>query len=799
MSAQDEQGGGRPMGPEQLRWRCDPGRLGFETTAEVEPIAGVVGQDTAMEALRFGLATAAPGQNIFVRGLTGTGRMTLLKRLMEEIKPSCPETKDRCYVRNFKNPDRPALLTLPRGRGRALARMMDEVAEFVQRDLKQALETDALRAGRAALEEESHAQIATATKPFEEELAKAGLGLVQVNAGSMVQTAILPIVDGKPIPPDVYQHLRETGQVTEEQHDETQKRIQSFMRGFEEISREVERLRNEHMERTREMVRNQVRSILARLMGPIREHFPQERVGRFLDDIVEDLCKHRMEALEKDVDFSRLYRVNPVVDHEAGTECPVVVETSPTLRNLLGSIDQRVGASGAAHSDHMMIRAGSLLRADGGYLLIEARDLLAEPGAWRMLVRALRCGRAEIVPSEMMTPWMASTLKPEPIELNVKVILLGDSGLYYALDQLDPDFPELFKVLADFDSVIDRDDAGIAHYAGVLARVTKEEGLAALDRSAVAELVEHGARIAAKNGKLTTRFGRLLDITREAAFVASENGEVTVTGADVREAVRRTRRRADLPARKFRELMHIGTIDVTMSGTAVGQINGLAVIQAGPLTYGFPQRITATIGPGTAGVVNIEHEADLSGSIHTKGFYILSGLLRTLLQTDHPLAFDASIAFEQSYGGIDGDSASGAEMCCLLSALTGIALRQDIAMTGAIDQTGKLMAVGAVTEKIEGFFDVCSDFGLTGTQGVIIPESTAGDVMVRHDVVDAVRAGTFSVCPASTIHEAISIMTGRDAGRRDGQGKYPAGSVLCEAVEQARRYWEASKSAMGHR
>ncbi|MCH8891806.1 MAG: AAA family ATPase, partial [Myxococcales bacterium] len=428
--------------------------------------------------------------NIFVRGLTGTGRMTLLKRLMEEIKPSCPETKDRCYVRNFKNPDRPALLTLPRGRGRALARMMDEVAEFVHRDLKQALETDALRAGRAALEEESHAQIATATKPFEEELAMAGLGLVQVNAGAMVQTTILPIVDGKPIPPDVYQHLRETGQVTEEQHDETQKRIQSFMRGFEEISREVERLRNEHMERTREMVRNQVRSILARLMGPIREHFPQERVGRFLDDIVEDLCKHRMEALEKDVDFSRLYRVNPVVDHEAGTECPVVVETSPTLRNLLGSIDQRVGASGAAHSDHMMIRAGSLLRADSGYLLIEARDLLTEPGAWRMLVRALRCGRAEIVPSEMMTPWMASTLKPEPIELNVKVILLGDSGLYYALDQLDPDFPELFKVLADFDSVIDRDEAGIAHYAGVLARVTKEEGLAALDRSAVAELIE---------------------------------------------------------------------------------------------------------------------------------------------------------------------------------------------------------------------------------------------------------------------------------------------------------------------
>jgi lon-related putative ATP-dependent protease len=783
---------------EALRWRCDPARFDFETTRDVEPIGAFVGQESAVDALRFGLATNAKGQNVFVRGLSGTGRMTLVKRLIDEIRPSCPEAPDRCYVRNFDQPSRPALITLPRGRGRALAKMMDEVADFIHSDLKEALDSEPMRAGRSALETETQRRIQDVSGPFEAELKKAGLGLTQVNVGNMVQTAIFPIIDGKPVPPDVYQHLRDSGRISPEQHEQTQQAIEAFTQQFEQIAQTIQQIHEEHEKRVRDLVRQQVRSILDRLLEPIRKHFPQERVQRFLAEVVTDLSEHRMAALHKGVDFTRLYRVNALVEHDASDACPVIDETSPTLRNLLGWIDQRVSPSGAVQTDHMMIRPGSILKADGGFLLLEARDLVTEPGAWKMLVRTLRCGKLEIVPTDLMTPFAAPTLKPEPIELNVKVILLGDSDLYYALDGLDSDFPQLFKVLADFDTVIERDDNGIAQYAGLLARVTGDENLPDFDRTAVAALVEHGARIAAQAGKLTARFSRLLDITREAAFVAQQRGDLVVSGDDVREAVKRTRRRADLPARKFRALMEKGTIQVQTEGEVVGQINGLAVISAGPLTYGFPQRITATIGPGTAGVINIEREADLSGAIHTKGFYILSGLLRHLLQTEHPLAFDASIAFEQSYGGIDGDSASGAEMCCLLSALTGVPIRQNIAMTGAIDQRGQVMAVGAVTEKIEGFFDHCQGAGLTGAQGVIIPHATAGDIMLRHDVVEASRDGKFNVFPVRTIHEALEILTGMEAGRRAPDGRYPEHTLLAEAMRRAHAYWKASQPARPH-
>jgi ATP-dependent Lon protease len=406
-----------------------------------------------------------------------------------------------------------------------------------------------------------------------------------------------------------------------------------------------------------------------------------------------------------------------------------------------------------------------------------------------VLVRTLRSGRLEIVPPEMSYPWLSPTLKPEPIDVSVKVVLMGDAGLFYMLDAFDDDFGNLFKVLVDFDTVIPRDAEGVGHYASVLARIAREESLPPFDRSAVAALVEHGARIAAKGSKLTARFGRVADIAREGAFIAGKARRDSVTGDDIRAAIGRTKRRADLPSRRFRELLADGTICVQTSGTAVGQINGLAVLQAGPLTFGFPARITATIGPGTAGVINIEREAALSGAIHTKGFYILGGLLRRLLKTDHPLAFDASVAFEQSYGGIDGDSASGAEICCLLSALTELPLRQSLAMTGAIDQIGHLLAVGAVNEKIEGFFDTCCDAGTIDGAGVIVPRSNADDLMLRHDVVEACTEGRFHVYAVATVHEALELLTGMPPGARDERGDYPEGSVLALALARANEYW----------
>jgi ATP-dependent Lon protease len=357
------------------------------------------------------------------------------------------------------------------------------------------------------------------------------------------------------------------------------------------------------------------------------------------------------------------------------------------------------------------------------------------------------------------------------------------------LDGYDPDFPHLFKVLADFDSVISRDEAAIAQYSGVIARIVREEGLPDFENTGVSALVEHGARIASRQDRLTTMFGRLADIAREAAFIARKDGRQQVTGDDVRTAVRQTKQRASLPSRRFQELLKEGTIRVATSGTAVGQVNGLAVISSGPLTYGFPTRITATIGPGSAGVINIEREAELSGSIHTKGFYILGGLLRHLLRTDHPLAFHASIAFEQSYGGIDGDSASTAEMCALLSALTEVPLRQDLAITGAIDQVGNVLAVGATHEKIEGFFDTCAATGLTGTQGVIVPLANARHLMLRTDVVEACSRGEFSVYAVDNVQGALELLTGSQAGEPDAEGLYPEDTLLGVATSRAFDYW----------
>jgi lon-related putative ATP-dependent protease len=787
-----------PLNAKELRWVCNPMKLGFESTSEVEPISTVVGQDVAVEALRYGLETNAPGQNIFVRGLTGTGRLTLVRRMLQEIRLACPLVKDCVYVRNFQQPDRPRLITLPPPRGSVFKQRIDKLAAFIRNNLADALTSEGIQARRNALEQNAKKQIEDLVNPFEAALREANLRLVSFQSGPVTQTAIFPVFNEEPIPPEQYEQHFAQGKVTEEEFNAFKEHYEGFEKQLGEINTEVTKVRRQLTEVVEELMEKSARWILSEIVRDIEAEFPETSVHEFLDELVEDAITNHLENEDEETDFTHQYRVNVVLEHKPDTACAVIAESSPTMRNLLGTIDYEFGPGDEVRSNHMGIRAGSLLRADGGYLILEVRDVLMEPGAWKVLLRTLRTGKLEIVPPDLTSHRPGPSLKPEPIPLNVKVVLLGDTGTYYLLDMSDPDFSEMFKILADFDTVIPRNAKGVKQYAGVLARIAEEEQLPPFDRTAVAALVEHGARVAAKADRLTTQFGRLADIAREAAFIAGKRGEGRVAGDDIRQAVINGKRRADLPSRRFRELVADGTIRVETRGIRVGQINGLAVLQAGPMIYGFPARITATIGPGTAGVINIEREAALSGAIHTKGFYILSGLLRTLLRTDHPLAFDASVAFEQSYGGIDGDSASGAEICCLLSALTDIPLRQDVAMTGAIDQMGNILAIGAVNEKIEGYFDACNDLGMTGTQSVIIPASNAGDLMLRQDVVNACREGAFHVYAVSTVHDALEVLTGKPAGERNEMGIYPAGSVLGTAVSLAREYWiKASPAPVG--
>jgi ATP-dependent Lon protease len=784
------------LNPDDLRWRVDESRLSFKSTAEVDPAEGIVGQPVAIEAMRFGVECDAPGQNVYVRGVTGTGRMTLVTSLLEELRPKARRRLDRCYVHNFKQPDRPRLITLSAGEGSRLRRHMKNVAEFLQDRLGEALDSAPMKARREAIKDQTQQNLASITEPLERELQENGLAMVQLQAGPVAQAAIFPVVEGEPVSPEQFRQLIKEGKVKESDLERIEDSIQQYSKRMGEISMQASQAYQAGLGSLQELVETETRAILTNLTRVIIEQYDSSAVTTFIEEVIDDVIENRLHSQPdaKLPDPQVVYGVNVICSHDNSKASPIVTENSPTVANLLGTVEPDFIGGGQAVSNYSGIRAGSLLRADGGFLILDAQELLSEPGSWRLLMRALRTDCVEIVPAEMTWPMSSQSLKPDPIDISVRIILIGSAGLYYQLDQIDQDFSNLFKVLADFDSEIERSEIGVNQYAGVISRMSRQEKLLDFSACGVAALAEHGARIASRKGKITARFGRIADIAREASFIAGKSNSELVSREHVEQTISRTKYRASLPSRRFQELINDGTIWVATGGSVVGQINGLAVIHAGPLAYGFPARITATIGAGRAGVINIEGAAAMSGSIHTKGFHILGGLLRHILHTDHPLAFSASIAFEQSYGGIDGDSASGAETCCLLSALTGIPLRQGIAMTGAIDQHGRIQAIGGVNEKIEGFYDACKAVGLNGDQGVLIPLSNAGDLMLRDDVVKACGEGSFNIYAVAYLHEALEVLTGMPAGEADDTGSYPQGSLLRLAQQRAAEFWQKTLS-----
>ena len=777
------------VGANDLRWSCDGDCVPFESTAELIGSQDVEGQQTAREAIEFGITCLAPGQNIYVRGARGTGRIRMIRHLLKELAPPSEAKRDFCYVHNFSRPEHPRLIELPPGDGPKFRKRMNKLAEFAESELLKSLEGEPFATQRQDIQDSVNQQIKADMKPLEEALQKDGLAMVQGQGPG--QAGIFPIIDGQPMPLERLGALVAEGKITKEAVEQIETVIAGYQKQLKDTGREINQKIREASFEIRKINENAANELIGPQIARIADVWDTDCVKEFLKDVVEDIVEHRIDA-EEDPPLKLLYGVNVVLTQDGTRTRPIVEESTPNMMNLLGTVEPDFGPNGVAVSDYRGVRAGALLSADEGYLVVDVNDVLSEPGAWRALMRTLRTGMLEIVPPE--ASWMRQTIvtQPAPIRIHVRVILIGDARTYYQLDHADPDFRELFKVLADFDSEILRDSQGVGAYGQVIANLCEEESLPHFHKSAITALLEHGARIVARTDRLTARFGRIADIAREAAFLAT--GEL-VQGSNVKEAVARTKRRASLPSRKFREMVNNRTIVVETSGEIVGQINGLAVMHSGPLTYGFPARITATIGPGSAGLINIEGRANMSGTIHTKGFHILGGLLRHLIRTKHPLAFSASIAFEQSYGGIDGDSASGAEMVCLLSALTDIPVKQTMAMTGAIDQHGSIEAIGGVNEKIEGFYEACEYFGLTGDQGVVIPKSNAGDLMLREDVVEACRKGKFHVYAVESIHEALALMTGHEVGELNDEGNYPEDSLLGKAVEKARQFWSLTLSS----
>ncbi|KAA3646875.1 MAG: ATP-binding protein [Proteobacteria bacterium] len=773
----------------EVRWRCDADQLGFKTTKEVKPVQGVVGQDDAVDALRFAIECRAFGQNVYVRGISGTGRMSMVSDILKASQPQLNSKKEHCYVANFEQPDRPKLITLAAGEGHLFSQAMDELATYIAEDLRESLDSEAMAEEKSQAEDSLQKAIIEITEPFEQELKKQDLAMLNIQSNQGPQTIVVPVVDGQAMDPKSWQEKVTAGEISEQQQKELMEKQQRYARQLEDISRQVNDVKRTGYKDIRTVMENYICKLLGAQVKPIQEQLDYPEVHNFLAALKQDVIDQYFYKKNKDYRPQERYAVNVLLTRRADKQCPIVTERVPTLQNLLGTIESKWAENGPVMADHMSITGGSLLQADGGFLVLDARDLMTEPGAWKILIRTLKNALLEIVPAEMSWPFGQPSLKPEPIPVSIRVILLGDAGLYYFLDNQDADFPELFKVLSDFDSVIDRNAQGFQNYSAIIAKIIQEDGLFPFTAGAVAALIEHGARICAQKDKLTARFSRIADIAREAHYVAAKQKQPEVRAEDVTKAVQRTKKRAGLPARKFLEQMANGTLNVTTAGNKIGQINGLAVIHAGPIVYGFPSRITASIGAGRAGVIDIEGKAGKSGSIHTKGFEILGGLLRHMLPLKHPLTFSASVAFEQSYGGIDGDSASGAEFCCLISELTQIPINQGISMTGAIDQHGLIQAIGGVNEKIEGFYDACALTGLNGQQGVIIPASNAGDLMLRPDVQQACVDGQFSVYAVEHISQAMEVLMGQTAGLLV-DGTYAENSIMGQAMKKAKQFWE---------
>jgi ATP-dependent Lon protease len=784
------------LSPDQVRWRCSVDRIQNQSTKDIPANNQIVAQEDALSALRYGLEARFHGHNIYVRGLTGFGRMSLIRQTISEMKPSSDPVPDRCYVHNFTKPDQPRLITLPTGSGRAFRDAMDRFAIYVETELGDMLASDRIRRKQSQLEEQTQAAMQKIGGPFEDHLHEVGLAMVPVQVGPNVVPSILPVVDNKPVSYEAFQKMRTEGNITDEQFQEKRERIAEFEKKFADLGRDINQVQEQHRDAIMNLMHNEANLLIQTWLNPLRMQFPGDDVQLFLDELIEDLLDKRLTNLGKDTGFTRDYRANLVLNRAPNSPAPIFSETNPNLSNLVGKIDREFSQTAPyAHSDHLMIKPGALLLADGGFLILDARDLLMEVGAWQALIRTLKTGMFELGNADLFAPWAAPQLRPEPIPVNVKVILVGGPETFYFLDSAEPRFSVLFKVLADFSDTLERDQHGIDTYAMVISGIVQQDNLLHLSAKGITALIEHGARICGQRDRLTTRFSRIADIAREASFLATKSGHDLVMYEDVVAAIQQSRRRADIPARQFRRFLAEGTLKVAVSSQVVGQVNGLAVTQAGPIVYGFPSRITASIGPGSAGAINIERESNLSGAVHTKGFYILGGLLRHLLRVDHPMAFSASIAFEQTYGGIDGDSASAAEFCCLISALTDIPIYQNLAITGAIDQKGQILPVGATTQKIEGFYDACQSVGFDGNQGVVIPESNASELMLRDDVVEAVENNRFTVYAIRTIHEALSLLLGIPAGVRGDKG-YPAGSILGIAETKTRSYWETARQSV---
>jgi lon-related putative ATP-dependent protease len=784
---------------DQLRRRVDPAQLP-SSTADISPLEGIFGQPRALDALSFGLEMRSPGYHLFVAGPTGSGRERTVHDFLQRFAPGRPAPSDWVYVYNFEQSDKPHAIRMPQGQGRKLAADMDSLIETSQRDIPRAFESEDYARRRSAALGELETQRDALLDQLQAEARDQGFA-IEATASSI---ATIPISHGKLLSAEEFQRLPEA------RRQDLEQRMSALQEHIASTMRQVRQMQKQGAERVRKLERDVALFTVGPHLDELRETYASlPEVLTYLDQVRSDLPEHLDDFLGSDSDGEggqqlllallpgrpreeRLarYRVNVFVDNDDSVGAPIVVERNPTYYNLVGRVDYRA-TLGALVTDFRQIKPGALQRANGGFLVLKVLDLLSAPFAWDALKRAL-IGHEITIENlgEQYSAMPTDHLRPEPIPLDVKVILLGSPQVYALLYQLDADFPELFKVKADFAADMDWNDDHQQHYLAFIGQRVREEGLRHFDREALARIIEEGARGSEDQRKLSSRLRDIADVAAEANYWAGKAGHSLVQGSDVEQAIARKKYRANLIEERIQEMIAQGTLMIDTTGAKCAQVNGLAVFETGSYAFGLPSRITVRVSPGRGSVLSIEREIKLSGPIHSKGVLILSGYLAGQYAQQSPLSIAATITFEQSYDEVEGDSASSTELYALLSALSGLPLRQDIAVTGSVNQHGEVQAVGGVTSKIEGFFAVCKAKGLTGEQGVLIPAANVPNLMLEEEVIDAVRSGKFHVWAVRTIDEGIELLTGHPAGERAEDGQYPKGSVHRLVEERVRSFAE---------
>ena len=786
---------------------CDPQQFAFKTTAELEELQDVVGQPRAVDAVRFGMGIQHKGYNLFALGPTGTGKHALVQRYAADQASTEEVPPDWCYVNNFQQPHAPRMLRLPSGHGAQLERDMAQLLEDLHAAIPTVFESDEYRTRSQAIEQELEDQREQALIELNAAAEEKQIALIRTPSGF----TLAPVRDGETMSQEDFEKLSEA----------ERKRIEEDTEALQEQLRKMlhESPKWEKAERMRmsELNREMAASAISHLINAMRDDYRElPEVIHYLDQVEKDVIENfrhflrheeekrglqifGLESPQRDegMQINQRYAVNTFITHEDHDGAPVIYEDYPSYNNLIGRVEHRAEL-GALITDFTMIRPGALHRANGGYLILDALKILMQPFAWDGLKRALQAGEIRIEsPAQLLSMVSTVSLEPEPIPLDIKVILLGEPHIYYLLSLYDPEFNALFKVAVDFDYRMERSAVSQQLYARLIGTLAHQAALHPLDRGAVARVIEHSARLLEDSEKLLTHTRSLTDILCEADYWASQHAHDTISREDVEQAIDARIHRADRVREHMQDEIRRGTLLIDTTGSKTGQINGLSVYDLGNFMFGRPARITARVRMGEGEVVDIEREVELGGPIHSKGVFILSALLSARYLPDRPPALSASLVFEQSYSEIEGDSASAAEFFALLSALADAPLRQSLAVTGSVNQLGEIQPIGGVNEKIEGFFDTCKVRGLTGDQGVIIPVTNIKHLMLRADVRSAVEDGQFAVHAIDSVDDGIELLTGLPAGQRDEQGQFPEGSINRRVEDRLTQYSEAMQEYSG--